>query len=57
MLIDMIDTPPVGGVDHVAGCLSAPVRGKTDPLRSAIGDGAIFKRLGFLATKFQVVPD
>jgi len=55
-LIDMIDAPAVGGgIDHVAGCLSAYFRGKTADrdllIRYAeqFENGAIFKRLGFLA--------
>jgi predicted transcriptional regulator of viral defense system len=55
-LIDMIDTPAVGGgIDHVADCLSTYFRGKTADrdllIRYAeqFENGAIFKRLGFLA--------
>lgn len=55
-LVDMIAVPEVGGgIDHVADCLSAYLRGKTADrdllIRYAeqFGNGAVFKRLGFLA--------
>jgi len=60
-LVDMIATPEVGGgIDHVADCLSTYLRGKTADrdllIRRAeqFGNGAVFKRLGFLAdTQFH----
>jgi predicted transcriptional regulator of viral defense system len=55
-LIDMIAAPDVGGgIDHVADCLNAYFGGKAADrdllIRYAeqFGNGAIFKRLGFLA--------
>jgi predicted transcriptional regulator of viral defense system len=55
-LVDMIAMPEVGGgIDHVADCLDTYFRGKTADrellLRYAeqFDNGAIFKRLGFLA--------
>jgi predicted transcriptional regulator of viral defense system len=55
-LVDMIAAPEVGGgIDHVADCLSAYLGSKTADrdllIRYAtqFGNGAIFKRLGFLA--------
>ena len=55
-LVDMIAAPEVGGgIDHVADCLSAYLGGKTADrdllIRYAeqFDNGAIFKRLGFLA--------
>lgn len=55
-VVDMIAAPEVGGgIDHVVDCLSAYIRGKTANrdllIRHAeqFGNGAVFKRLGFLA--------
>jgi predicted transcriptional regulator of viral defense system len=55
-LVDMIAAPEVGGgIDHVAECLGTYFRGKTADqdllIRHAeeFGNGAVFKRLGFLA--------
>jgi len=55
-LVDMIATPEVGGgIDHAVDCLSAYLRGKTADRELLIrhaeefGNGAVFKRLGFLA--------
>jgi predicted transcriptional regulator of viral defense system len=55
-LIDMISAPETGGgIDHVAECLSAYLgtrSGERDPLihyAEQFGNGAVFKRLGFLA--------
>ena len=55
-LVDMIAAPEVGGgIDHVADCLSAYLGGKTADRELLIryaeqfDNGAIFKRLGFLA--------
>jgi predicted transcriptional regulator of viral defense system len=55
-LVDMIAAPEVGGgIDHVADCLGTYLRGKTADrdllIRHAdeFGNGAVFKRLGFLA--------
>jgi predicted transcriptional regulator of viral defense system len=60
-LVDMIAAPEVGGgIEHVADCLSAYLGSKTADrdllIRYAtqFGNGAIFKRLGFLAdTRLQ----
>jgi predicted transcriptional regulator of viral defense system len=55
-LVDMIAAPEVGGgIDHVAECLGTYLRGKTVDRELLIrhanefGNGAVFKRLGFLA--------
>jgi predicted transcriptional regulator of viral defense system len=55
-LVDMVAAPEVGGgIDHVAECLETYLRGKTADqgllIRHAeeFGNGAVFKRLGFLA--------
>jgi predicted transcriptional regulator of viral defense system len=55
-LVDMIAVPEVGGgIDHVLDCLSSYLKGKTADrdllIRHAaqFGNGAVFKRLGFLA--------
>jgi predicted transcriptional regulator of viral defense system len=55
-LIDMISSPETGGgIDHVAECLTTFLSGKTGDrellIRYAdqLGNGAVFKRLGFLA--------
>lgn len=55
-LVDMIAAPEVGGgIDHVVECLGAYLRTKTADqgvlIRYAekFGNGAVFKRLGFLA--------
>lgn len=57
-LIDMISAPETGGgIDHVAECLRTYLGGKSaDPdllVRYAeqLGNGAVFKRLGFLADR------
>ena len=60
-LVDMLSSPETGGgIDHVAECLSAYLSGKSGDggllIRYAdqFGNGAVFKRLGFLAdTKFE----
>jgi len=55
-LVDMVAAPEVGGgIDHVAECLETYLRAKTADqgllIRHAeeFGNGAVFKRLGFLA--------
>ena len=55
-LVDMLAAPEVGGgIDHVAECLGTYLRAKTADrvqlIRHAeeFGNGAVFKRLGFLA--------
>lgn len=55
-LVDMFAAPEVGGgIDHVAECLGAYLRGKMADRAQLIrhaeefGNGAVFKRLGFLA--------
>jgi predicted transcriptional regulator of viral defense system len=55
-LVDMIAEPATGGgIDHVADCLKTYLgseKGSRDPLiryAEQFGNGAIFKRLGFLA--------
>lgn len=55
-IIDMLDDPAIGGgIRHVADCLRAYLQredSRTDDLIAAaekLGNGAVFKRLGFLA--------
>ena len=55
-IIDMLDEPPIGGgIQHVADCLAAYFKrqDRNDKLLLAyaekLGNGAVFKRLGFLA--------
>jgi predicted transcriptional regulator of viral defense system len=55
-LVDMLSSPDTGGgIDHVAECLSSYLSGKSGNrdllIRYAeqLGNGAVFKRLGFLA--------
>jgi predicted transcriptional regulator of viral defense system len=55
-LVDMIATPEIGGgIDHTVDCLSVYLRGKNADRELLIrhaekfGNGAVFKRLGFLA--------
>jgi predicted transcriptional regulator of viral defense system len=55
-LIDMIAMPETGGgIDHVSECISAYLSGKASDRKLLVqyaeqfGNGAIFKRLGFLA--------
>lgn len=57
-IIDMLDDPALGGgIQHVTDCLNAYLTGKDrdDDLLIAYGDrlgnGAVFKRLGFLAER------
>lgn len=57
-LIDMLDDPSVaGGARHLADCLAAYLHRKdTDPIQlidyaDRLGNGAVFKRLGFLAER------
>jgi predicted transcriptional regulator of viral defense system len=58
-VIDMLDDPAVGGgVQHVADCLAAYLRRndrddeKLIEYAARLGNGAVFKRLGFLADRF-----
>jgi predicted transcriptional regulator of viral defense system len=58
-IIDMLDDPAVGGgIQHVADCLAAYLRRddrdneKVIEYAVRLGNGAIFKRLGFLAERF-----
>lgn len=55
-IIDMLDDPGIGGgIQHVADCLHAYLRGSArDDARliahgERLGNGAVFKRMGFLA--------
>ncbi len=55
-IVDMLDDPAIGGgVQHVADCLSAYLRrddrddDKLVEYAARLGNGAVFKRLGFLA--------
>ena len=55
-LIDMIAMPEIGGgIDHIADCLETYLSNKTSNYKLLIeyaeqfGNGAVFKRLGFLA--------
>lgn len=57
-VIDMLDTPAVGGgIRHVADCLKAYLgREDADPAKlidyaGRLGNGAVFKRLGFLVER------
>lgn len=57
-VIDMMDDPAVGGgIQHVADCLSAYLRRddcddeKLIEYAARLGNGAVFKRLGFLAER------
>ena len=57
-LIDMLDDPALGGgIQHVADCLAAYLRrtdrddGKLIAYAMRLGNGAVFKRLGFLAER------
>lgn len=58
-VIDMLDDPAVGGgIQHVADCLAAYLRrddrddDKLIEYAVRLGNGAVFKRLGFLAERF-----
>ncbi len=57
-IVDMLDNPASGGgIQHVDDCLSTYFRrkdrddGKLVAYAERIGNGAIFKRLGFLAER------
>lgn len=57
-IVDMLDDPAIGGgIQHVADCLAAYFKRKdrNDPLLldyiECLGNGAAFKRLGFLAER------
>ncbi len=59
-IIDMLDNPAVGGgIGHVADCLGAYLRRsdrndeKLVEYAVGLGNGAVFKRLGFLAERFS----
>ena len=59
-IIDMLDAPALGGgIQHVADCLSvylAPGKRNDETLLAygdRLGNGAVFKRLGFLAERFS----
>ena len=59
-IIDMLDDPALGGgIQHVTECLSAyfarPIRDDERLIEYAerLGNGAVFKRLGFLAEREQ----
>ena len=58
-IIDMVDDPAIGGgIQHVADCLAAYLRRndrddeKLIEYAARLGNGAVFKRLGFLAERF-----
>ena len=58
-IIDMLDAPAIGGgIQHVADCLAAYLRRddrddkKLVDYAMGLGNGAVFKRLGFLAEHF-----
>ncbi|NQW11779.1 MAG: hypothetical protein HQ481_18100 [Alphaproteobacteria bacterium] len=60
-IVDMLVDPPIGGgIQHVADCFAAYIaRPDSDPKKlidyaERIGNGAVFKRLGFLAERSQV---
>lgn len=56
-IIDMLDDPAIGGIQQVADCLSAYFKGpdrsegKLIEYADQLGNGAVFKRLGFLADR------
>ena len=57
-IVDMLDDPAVGGdIQHIADCLAAYLRrndrddSKVIEYASLLGNGAVFKRLGFLAER------
>ena len=57
-VIDMLDDPPLGGgIQHVADCVTAYLRrsdrddSKLIEYGERLGNGAVFKRLGFLAAR------
>ncbi len=57
-IVDMLDEPSVGGgIQHVSDCLGAYLRrvDRNDDMlisyAERLGNGAVFKRLGFLAEK------
>jgi hypothetical protein len=57
-IVDMLDDPPLGGgIQHVADCLTAYLRrsdrhdAKLIEYGERLGNGAVFKRLGFLAAR------
>lgn len=57
-IVDMLDDPATGGgIEHVADCLSAYLRrrdrdaAKLIAYADRLGNGAVFKRLGFLAER------
>ena len=59
-VVDMLDDPAVGGgIQHVADCLAAYLRrGDRDDEKlieyaARLGNGAVFKRLGFLAERLR----
>jgi predicted transcriptional regulator of viral defense system len=60
-IIDMLDDPTVGGgIRHVAECLENYLKDKgknSEPeliaVAKQLGNGAVFKRLGFLASRIQ----
>lgn len=59
-VIDMLDDPAIGGgIQHVADCLAAYLRrGDRDDEKlieyaARLGNGAVFKRLGFLAERLH----
>jgi len=60
-IIDMLDTPEVGGgIVHVTDCFKAYLKDEESDLSQLIdyakrlGNGAVFKRLGFLAEKHGI---
>jgi predicted transcriptional regulator of viral defense system len=57
-IVDMLDDPAVGGdIQHIADCLAVYLRGndrddrKLIEYASRLGNGAVFKRLGYLAER------
>lgn len=57
-IVDMLDDPAIGGgIEHIADCFHQYLkRGDSDPGRlieyaERLGNGAVFKRLGFLAER------
>ena len=59
-IIDMLDDPAIGGgIQHVSDCLTVYLRRKDRDDEKLVeyavelGNGAVFKRLGYLAERFQ----
>ncbi|MEI9979075.1 MAG: type IV toxin-antitoxin system AbiEi family antitoxin domain-containing protein [Edaphobacter sp.] len=63
-VVDLVDDPSAGGgIRHVAGCFESYLRAKEADLSQVLdyaerfGNGAVFKRLGFLGERFHAPAD